>query len=114
MQRRTRDSNAQVALGPYAPPMIHRIEGELAYARFRGAGRSEQLPEGFANRLERGRDALAALDRGLSDGRPFVAADPYTVADIALDADVRCAGDATAEPRCSLREEDAGARHLRG
>ena len=42
------------------------------------------------------RDALAALDRALSGGRPFVAGDRYTVADIALYAYVHCAGDAGA------------------
>ena len=78
----------------------NRIEGELAYARFlKGAGRAETMPEVFANRLERGRDALVALDRGLADGRPFVAGDPYTVADIALYGYVHCAGDAGADPR---------------
>ena len=78
----------------------NRIEGELAYARFlKASGRAERLPEVFANRLERGRDALAALDRGLADGRPFVAGDRYTVADIALYAYVHCAGDAGADPR---------------
>jgi glutathione S-transferase len=82
----------------------NRIEGELAYARFlKGSERSEQLPEVFANRLERGRDALAALDRGLSDGRPFVAGDRYTVADIALYAYVHCAGDAGADPLAFAR-----------
>jgi glutathione S-transferase len=34
--------------------------------------------------LQRGRDALAAFDRGLRDGRPFVTGNDYTVADIAL------------------------------
>ena len=73
--------------------------GRTGDARFlKGSGRSEQLPEVFANRLERGRDALAALDRGLSDGRPFVAGDQYTVADIALYAYVHCAADAGADP----------------
>ena len=78
----------------------NRIEGELAYARLlKGSGRSQLLPEVFANRLERGRDALAALDRGLDDGRAFVAGDSYTVADIALYAYVHCAGEAGADPR---------------
>ena len=54
-----------------------RIEAELAYARFLNlSGRDEQMPEVYANRLTRARDALAALDRGLSDGREFVAAAP--------------------------------------
>ena len=74
-----------------------RIESELAYARFlRLSGRSEQMPEVYANRLDRGRDALAALERGLSDGRDFVAGD-YSIADIALYAYVHCASDAGAD-----------------
>jgi glutathione S-transferase len=78
----------------------NRIEADLAVARFlKLAGRDETMPEVFANRLERGRDALAALERGLSDGRPFVAGDGYTVADIALYAYVHCGGDAGADPR---------------
>jgi glutathione S-transferase len=72
----------------------NRIEAELSYARFlKLSGRSEQIPEAFANRLERGTDALSALDRGLSDGRDFVAGE-YSIADIALYAYVHCAGDA--------------------
>jgi glutathione S-transferase len=77
-----------------------RIEAELGYARFlRLSGRHEQMPEVYENRLERGRDALAALDRGLSDGREFVADGGYSIADIALYAYVHCAGDAGADPR---------------
>jgi glutathione S-transferase len=76
----------------------NRIEAELAYARFlKLSGRHEQIPEVYANRLERGKDALAALDRGLSDGRDFVAGD-YSIADIALYAYVHCASDAGADP----------------
>jgi glutathione S-transferase len=75
-----------------------RIEAELAYARFlRLSGRHEQIPEAYENRLKRGRDALAALDRGLSDGRDFVAGGDYSVADIALYAYVHCADDAGAD-----------------
>jgi glutathione S-transferase len=75
-----------------------RVEAELGYARFlRLSGRHEQLPEVYENRLERGRDALGALERALSDGRGFVAGDAYTVADIALYAYVHCAGDAGAD-----------------
>jgi glutathione S-transferase len=75
----------------------NRIEAELAYARFlKLSGRSAQIPEVFENRLERGRDALVALDRGLSDGRDFIAGD-YSIADIALYAYVHCAADAGAE-----------------
>jgi glutathione S-transferase len=75
----------------------NRIEAELAYARFlRLSGRHEQMPEVYANRLERGKDALVALDRGLSDGRDFAAGD-YSIADIALYAYVHCAGEAGAD-----------------
>jgi glutathione S-transferase len=79
----------------------NRIEPELALARFlKITGRSGRLPEVLvANRVERGRDALAALDRGLADRRPFIAGHGYTVADIALYACVHCAGEAGAEPR---------------
>jgi glutathione S-transferase len=76
----------------------NRIEAELAYARFlKLSGRHEQIPEVYAHRLERGKDALAAFDRGLSDGRDFVAGD-YSIADIALYAYVHCASDAGADP----------------
>lgn len=75
----------------------NRIEAELAYARFlKLSGRHEQMPEVYGNRLERGKDALAALDRGLADGREFVAGD-YSIADIALYAYVHCAEDAGAD-----------------
>jgi glutathione S-transferase len=72
----------------------NRIEAELAYARFLNlSGRAEQIPEVFENRMTRGGDAVAALDRGLSDGRDFIAGD-YSIADIALYAYVHCAEDA--------------------
>jgi glutathione S-transferase len=79
----------------------NRIEPELAYARFLWlSGRHAQMPEVFENRLDRGRDSLKALERGLAaGGAPFVAGDDYTVADIALYAYVHCAGDAGADPR---------------
>ena len=78
----------------------NRIEAELSYARFlRLSGRHEQVPEVYRNRLERGSDALAALERGLSDGREFVADDGYSVADIALYGYVHCGSDAGADPR---------------
>jgi glutathione S-transferase len=74
-----------------------RIEAELAYARFlKLSGRAEQIPEVYANRLERGKDALAALERGLSDDREYLAGD-YSIADIALYAYVHCANDAGAD-----------------
>jgi glutathione S-transferase len=76
----------------------NRIEADLGLARFwKLAGRDATMPEAFANRLERGRDALATLDRGLADGRPFIAGDAYTVADIALYAYAHCGGDAGAD-----------------
>jgi glutathione S-transferase len=72
-----------------------RIEAEVAYARFLHlSGRDKQVPEVYENRMKRGRDAVAALDRGLSDGREFVAGGAYSIADIALYAYVHCAGDA--------------------
>jgi glutathione S-transferase len=75
----------------------NRIEAELAYARFlKLSGRADQLPDVYENRLQRGQDALTALERGLSDGRHFVAGD-YSIADIALYAYVHCADDAGAE-----------------
>jgi glutathione S-transferase len=78
----------------------NRIEADLAVARFmKLAGRDVRFPEAFANRLERGRDALATLDRGLADGRPFLAGDAYTVADIAVYGYGHCAADAGADPR---------------
>ena len=78
----------------------NRIEADLSVARFmKLAGRDRTLPEAFAQRLERGRDALAALDRGLSDGRPFLAGARFTVADIAVYGYGHCGADAGADPR---------------
>jgi glutathione S-transferase len=76
-----------------------RVESELGYARFlRLSGRHAQQPEVYEERVKRGSDALVALDRGLADGREFVAGE-YSIADIALYAYVHCAEDAGAEPR---------------
>jgi glutathione S-transferase len=87
----------------------NRIEAELGYARFlKLSGRAAEMPEVFENRRVRGGDALVALDRGLSDGRDFVAGD-YSIADIALYAYVHCAEDAGAE----LGPHDAIAGWLR-
>ena len=78
----------------------NRIEADLSVARFwKLVGRDRLLPEPFANRLERGHDALATLDRALGDGRTFVTGADYTVADIALYGYVHCGGDAGADPR---------------
>jgi len=78
----------------------NRIEADLAVARFlKLAGRDVTMPEVFANRLERGRDALATIDRGLADGRAFLTGDTYTVADIAVYGYGHCGADAGADPR---------------
>lgn len=77
----------------------NRIEADLATARFmRQAGRDRTMPEVFAYRIERARDALEALDRGLA-GTPFLAGEAYTVADIALYGYVHCGADAGVDPR---------------
>jgi glutathione S-transferase len=76
----------------------NRLEGDLAMARFiKLTGRDVKYPEVFANRLARGRDALATIDRALADGRAFIAGDTYTVADVALFAYTHCGGDAGAD-----------------
>ena len=78
----------------------NQIEATLATARFlAAAGRDRDAPEAFADKVKRGRLALETLARGLADGRPFVAGDAYTVADIALYAYVHCGADAGADPR---------------
>jgi glutathione S-transferase len=76
----------------------NQIEAGIAVARFMAlTGLSVKHPEVFANRQAVGRRALASLARGLADGRPFIASDDYTVADIALHAYVHCAPDAGLE-----------------
>lgn len=78
----------------------NRIEADLSVARFwKLAGRDRTVPEAFASRLERGRDALVTLERALADGRRFVAGDRYTVADVALYGYGHCGADAGADPR---------------
>jgi glutathione S-transferase len=79
----------------------NRIEPELGVARFLWlSGRHAQAPEVFQNRLDRGRDALVALERGLAaNGDPFVAGGDYTIADIALYAYVHCGAESGADPR---------------
>jgi glutathione S-transferase len=80
----------------------NQVEANLAVARFmRQAGRDAEAPEVFQDRLFRAIGALATLDRGLADGRPFVAGDDYTVADIALYSYVHAGtdADAAADPR---------------
>jgi glutathione S-transferase len=79
----------------------NRIEPELGVARFLWlSGLHAQAPEVFQNRLDRGRDALVALERGLATGgSPFVAGADYTVADVALYAYVHCGAESGADPR---------------
>ena len=77
----------------------NRVEASIAVARYLAlTGRAQQTPEFFAGLVARGRGALKSLDRGLADGRPFVAGNAYTVADIALYAYVHCGADAGVEP----------------
>jgi glutathione S-transferase len=84
-----------------------RIEAELAFARFlKLSGRGEKYEQVYKNRLARAIDALEALERGLSDGRDFVAEGGYSIADIALYAYVHCADEAGAP----LSEHE----HIRG
>jgi glutathione S-transferase len=80
----------------------NQVEANLAVARFmRQAGRDTATPEVFQDRLFRGIASIGTLDRGLSDGRSFVAGDDYTVADIALYGYVHAGADAdpAANPR---------------
>jgi glutathione S-transferase len=70
------------------------LEPNLGTARFwHLTGREAQQAEGFAQRLQAGKDALGVLDRGLA-GRQFLVADTYSVADIALYAYTHVAGQA--------------------
>jgi glutathione S-transferase len=78
----------------------NHIEADLALARFwKLAGRERRLGDAFVNRVERGREALLTVERGLADGRPFLAGEAYTVADIALYGYVHCGAEAGADPR---------------
>jgi glutathione S-transferase len=70
------------------------LEPNVGTARFwRLTGRDEQRPEVFAQKLEAGRAALEALERGLA-GNGFLTDAGYTVADIALYAYAHVAHDA--------------------
>jgi glutathione S-transferase len=78
----------------------NQVECTIASARFlAAAGRDRDAPEAFADKVARGRAALETVERGLADGRAFLAGDAYTVADIALYGYVHCAADAGADPR---------------
>src|SRR5687768_15958868 len=82
------------------PCVETRIEADLSVARvMKLVAHGKSRPKALTQRLERGRDALAALDRGLSDGRPFLAGDAYSVADIAVYGYGHCGADAGADPR---------------
>ena len=71
----------------------NQVEANIGVARFLAqSGRSDRMPEVFADRQRRGRQALATLDRGLA-GRDFVCG-AYSVADLALYGYVHVADDA--------------------
>ena len=70
------------------------LEPNVGTARFwRLTGREGERPEAFARHFEAGAAALAALERGLA-GRGFLVAGRYSVADCALYAYTRVAGEA--------------------
>ena len=72
----------------------NQVEANIGVARFLAlSGRADSVPEVFADRRRRGRDALATLERGLAD-RDFVVADAYSVADLSLYGYVHAADDA--------------------
>ena len=76
----------------------NQIESSLAVARFQLlTGRAR--PQDVEALVAKGRGALASLERGLADGRPFVCGDAYTVADIALYGYVHCSAESGADPR---------------
>ncbi len=74
----------------------NQIEASLASARFLILTGRDTAPEAL---VARGRGAMESLARGLADGRPFIAGEDYTVADIALYAYVHCSADAGVDPR---------------
>ena len=72
----------------------NQVEANIGVARFLAlSGRAELLPEVFADRQRRGRDALATLERGLA-GREWLVGETYSVADLAVYGYVHVAGDA--------------------
>ncbi len=85
----------------------NQIEAHVAVARFLVlTGRADALPQLVAAHVSAGRRALQTLERGLADGRRFIAGDAYSVADIALYAYVHCGADCAVDPR---RREPVGA-----
>jgi glutathione S-transferase len=72
----------------------NQVEANIGVARFLAlSGRAEAVPEVFADRQRRGRDALVTLERGL-EGRQWLVGDAYTVADLAVYGYVHVADDA--------------------
>ena len=70
------------------------IECSIGTARFwRKLGRDQQRPDAFAHRMEASLDGLSTLDAHLAE-RQWVAADRFTIADIALYGYVSVAPDA--------------------
>ena len=70
------------------------LEPNVGTARFwRLTGRDAERPEAFERHFEAGAAALAILERALT-GREFLVANRYSVADCALFAYTRVAGDA--------------------
>jgi glutathione S-transferase len=71
----------------------NQVEANIGVARFLAlSGRATAVPEVFADRRRRGREALATLERGLHD-REFVCG-AYSVADLALYGYVHVADEA--------------------
>jgi len=82
----------------------NQVEPGIGVARFMARrGLAEQHPDVFAYHQAQGVRALKTLSRGLADGRPFIASDTYTVADIALYGYVHCAPDVGADPDLNVQ-----------
>ena len=76
----------------------NQVEAERGGRAVHGADGSRANAPGGVRRPPRPRPvAVSTVARGLMDGRPFIAGDDYTVADIALYAYVHCADEAGVE-----------------